>query len=234
MASKGKRIKVAGDKRIAVAYLRVSTEDQALGPEAQRAAVERWAAARGVTVAAWFCDQGVSGAAPIDRRPELLAALAALPAHGAALLVVAKRDRLARDTMIAAMVERMAADVGATVTSAAGEGEGDGPEALLMRRLVDAFAEYERALIAARTRAALAVKSARGERVGAVPLGMRLADDGRTLALDADEARAVELVRELRGAGWTLRAIAADLDARGLRSRTGRPWHPQQVARMVG
>jgi DNA invertase Pin-like site-specific DNA recombinase len=233
MTSKGKRSK-AGDKRIAVAYLRVSTDDQALGPEAQRAAIERWAIARGVTVAAWFCDQGVSGAAPLDRRPGLLAALAALAAHGAGLLVVAKRDRLARDTMIAAMVERIASSAGALVASAAGEGEGDGPEAQLMRAMVDAFAQYERALIAARTRAALSVKSARGERVGAVPIGKRLADDGRTLTLDADEDRAVELVRELRGEGWTLRAIAAELDARGLRSRTGRAWHPQQVARMAG
>lgn len=233
MASKsGKRSK-SGDQRIAVAYLRVSTEDQALGPEAQRASVERWAAARGVTVAAWFCEQGVSGGAPLDRRPELLAAVSALSSHGAGLLVVAKRDRLARDTMVAAMVERMAASAGAVVASAAGEGEGDGPEALLMRRMVDAFAEYERALIAARTRAALAVKSARGERVGSVPLGKRLADDGRKLILDADEARAIELVRELRANGWTMRAIAAELDARGVLSRTGRPWHAQQIARMA-
>jgi hypothetical protein len=62
----------------AVAYLRVSTDDQALGPEAQRAAIEAWAAARGVAVVAWFCDQGVSGAAAIDKRPALLDALAAL------------------------------------------------------------------------------------------------------------------------------------------------------------
>lgn len=230
-ASKAKR---QGNGAVAVAYLRVSTDDQALGPDAQRAAIERWAVARGVTVAAWHCDHGVSGAAPLDERPAMLAALADLGAHGAGLLVVAKRDRLARDTMVAAMVERMAGAAGATVASAAGEGEGTGPEALLMRRMVDAFAEYERALIAARTRAALAVKRSRGERVGAVPLGKRLADDGRALVVDADESRAVELVRELRAGGLTLRAIAAELDRRGLRTRTGKAWHSQQVARMAG
>lgn len=233
MGHKAKRIG-KGNGLVAVAYLRVSTDDQALGPEAQRAAIERWAAARGVTVAAWHCDQGVSGAAPLDKRPALLAALADVPAVGAGLLVVAKRDRLARDTMIAAMVERMAADAGAAVTSAAGEGEGTGPEAQLMRAMVDAFAQYERALIAARTKAALAVKSKRGERVGAVPLGKRLADGGKLLVLDADESRAVELVRELRAAGLSLRAIAAELDTRGMRTRNGKPWHAQQVARMAG
>ena len=94
------------DPSKAVAYLRVSTEDQALGPEAQRAAIEAWAARQGVQVAAWHHDQGVSGATAIDDRPGLLAALRDLKALGAAHLVVAKWDRVARNVMIAAMVER--------------------------------------------------------------------------------------------------------------------------------
>ena len=46
-------------------------------------------------------------------------------------------------------------------------------------RMVDAFAEYERAIIRARTRAALAVKRGRGERTGEVPYGFRLAEDAQ-------------------------------------------------------
>ena len=224
--------KTTTDASKAVAYLRVSTEDQHLGPEAQRAAIEAWAAARGVEVVAWHCDHGVRGATPLDRRPAMLAALADLTVRGAGVLVVAKRDRLARDTMIAAMVERMVADAGADVLSAAGEGEGSGPEARLMRHLVDAFAEYERALIASRTVAALAVKSARGERVGQVPYGYRVAADGVALVADPDEQRAVALVAELRAAGLSLRAIAARLDAEGLRPR-GRRWYAKTVANIL-
>lgn len=216
----------------AVAYLRVSTDDQALGPEAQRASIEAWAAARGVVVVAWCCDQGVSGAAPIDKRPALLDALAALREHGAGVLVVAKRDRLARDSMIAAMVERMAATSGAGVVSAAGEGEGDGPEHLLMRRLIDAFAEYERALIAARTRAALAVKAKRGELVGAPRLGERVAADGVHVERDGAEGEALALIDALRRQGMTIRAIADELTARGVPARGGR-WHPTTVARAL-
>lgn len=217
---------------LAVAYLRVSTDDQALGPEAQRASIEAWAAARGVVVVAWCCDQGVSGAAPIDKRPALLDALAALREHGAGVLVVAKRDRLARDSMIAAMVERMAAAAGADVLSAAGEGEGDGPEALLMRRLIDAFAEYERALIAARTRAALAVKAGRRELVGAPRLGERVAADGVHVERDGAEAEALALIEALRRQGMTIRGIADELTARGVPARGGR-WHPTTVARVL-
>lgn len=53
----------------------------------------------------------------------------------------------------------------------------DTPEGQLMRTMAGAFAACERALIASRTRSALAVKRGRGERVGSKPLGYRLAPD---------------------------------------------------------
>lgn len=86
-----------GDLSKAVAYLRVSTTDQHLGPEAQRKSIETWAAANGVQVVAWHADPGVSGGSDLDDRPGLVAALAELRLVGAGVLVVAKRDRLARD-----------------------------------------------------------------------------------------------------------------------------------------
>ena len=88
--------RVRTDAMRAVGYLRVSTQDQHLGPEAQRATIETWAAREGVQVTAWHVDMGVSGATPIDARPGLVAALASLREHGAGILVVAKRDRICR------------------------------------------------------------------------------------------------------------------------------------------
>jgi len=217
----------------AIAYLRASTAEQNLSPAAQREAIEAWALARGVEILEWHADHGVSGAAPLDKRPALLEALAGVSEHKACALVVAKRDRLARDTMTAAMVERLAGKAGAVVVSAAGEGEGDTPEALLMRRMIDAFAEYERAVIASRTRAALATKRARGERVGEVPYGYRLAADGVHLVEHESEQHVIEGVRELRAAGLSLRAIAAELAKRGLLNRRGRPFAHQSVAKIL-
>jgi len=46
-------------------------------------------------------DRGVSGAAQLDRRPGLLAALDCLARHKATYLVAAKRDRFARDIVVA-------------------------------------------------------------------------------------------------------------------------------------
>jgi DNA invertase Pin-like site-specific DNA recombinase len=206
---------------LAVAYLRVSTDEQHLGPEAQRAAIETWATREGVTVVAWHTDAGVSGAAEIAKRTGLLAALADLSTHRAGLLVVAKRDRLARDVMAAAMIERMSADAGARVVSAAGEGtDATDPAAMLMRRMVDAFAEYERAMIAARTRAALRVKIARGESTGEAPYGWRADADGK-LVPDVAEQAVVARVCALRASGLSIRAIVAALTAEGVRTRSG-------------
>lgn len=220
------------DSTRAVAYLRVSTDEQHLGPDAQRAAITAWAAREGVTVVAWHVDQGVSGAAPVADRAALLGALADVSGHRAGLLVVAKRDRLARDVMVAAMLERMVADAGARIVSAAGEGTAsDDPTAVLMRRMVDAFAEYERAVIAARTRAALAVKRSRGEATSHAPYGYRA--EGGMLVADDGEQAVIARVSEARARGLTVRAIAAELAAAGIVSRKGRPLHFTAVAELA-
>ena len=97
-------------------------------------------------------------------------------------LIVAKRDRLARDSFIAVLIEREAAKKGASGASGTGEGtDSDDPAATFTRRILDAVAELERSLTAARTRAALKAKRARGERAGTEPYGYRVNGDGRTL-----------------------------------------------------
>jgi DNA invertase Pin-like site-specific DNA recombinase len=227
-----KRIR-SGNPLVAVAYIRVSKDEQKLGPEAQRAAVEGWAAREGVSVASWHVDQGVCSVTSIEGRPALVAALAALRGQGAGVLVVAKRDRIARDPGLTASIEHAAAEAGAVVRSSAGEGNGSTPADEFMRGVIDSAARYERALIRARTKAALAAKSAKGERVGAVPYGFALAADGVHLEADPAEQGVLTVVRELRAAGLSQRAIAGELAARGLISRTDKAFGQTQVARML-
>jgi site-specific DNA recombinase len=213
-----------GNPKIAVAYLRVSTDEQRLGPEAQREAIERWASRTGVQIAAWYTDQGVSGGAELSDRPGLQSAVDALEEHGSGILVVAKRDRPARDVVLAALIERLTENKGAKVISAAGEGgDENDPSSMLMRRIVDAFSEYERALIRSRTKAALAVKKAKGERTGTVRFGFRLASDGRSLERDSGEQGAIARTHELRASGVSIRGIVAKLAEEGVVGRTGKP-----------
>lgn len=208
-----------------VAYLRVSTDDQAesgAGLRAQLDACHAWAGRAGAELVGPFSDEGVSGAAPLDKRPALMEAVAAIGPGD--VLIVAKRDRLGRDPFVTAMIEAAVGRAGGRVVSAAGEGtDGDGPADVLMRRIVDAFAEYERLVIKARTRAAMRAKGARGERLGMIPLGSRLGDDNRTLVDDPTELAVLDTIRDLAAAGMRPHAIARTLTARGIPTKTGRP-----------
>ena len=206
----------------AVAYLRVSTDQQAesgLGLEAQEAAVRAAASRLRVELVGVFVDGGTSGKLGIENRPVLLEAVGAL--RRGDVLLVAKRDRLGRDVIAVALIERLVSKRGARVVSAAGEGtETDDPTGVLMRRLIDSFAEYERLLISARTRAALAAKRRRGERVsGIVPFGSQLSRDGRTLEENTEEATTLQTIRRLRDEGRSLRGVAQALNAAGLLTR---------------
>lgn len=188
----------------AIAYLRVSTEQQAdsgLGLQAQHTAVAAAATRLGLTLTQTFIGAGTSGSLRIEERPVLLEAAAALTRGD--VLLVAKRDRLGRDVIAVALIERLIAKRGARVVSAAGEGTGsDDPSALLRRRLIDSFAEYERLIISARTKSGLAAKRRRGERVsGIAPYGYALADDRVRLVPVTEEQATLALVRSLRGAG---------------------------------
>jgi len=216
-----------------VAYIRVSTAEQHLGPEAQRRSIETWAAANGIQVIAWHVDQGVTGGSDLDDRPGLAAALAELRLLGAGLLVVAKRDRLARDVYIAATIERAVDHGGARVVCADGVGNGETPADAFMRTILDAAAAYERALIRGRTRSALAVKKARGELVGAVPYGFRLRENGRTLEENAEEQHVLGRLREMRGGGLSFRAIRSEATRLGMVSRHGRPFSLRAVYLMA-
>ena len=212
--SKSKSKKPVTDASKAVAYIRVSTEEQHLGPEAQLAAIEQWAARQGVTVVAVHRDLGVSGATPLADCKGLIAALEDLRVHAAGLLVVAKRDRLARDVMKSAMAEARAESLGARIVSAAGEGDGTDPAAKLMRTIIDAFAEYERLIIGARTKAALGVKKTKGERVGGVPYGF--SDVDGVLVPNEDERRVIVEAKYLSSTGLSLRGICAKFAVEGV------------------
>jgi site-specific DNA recombinase len=210
---KTKRCAWAANPKKAIAYLRVSTtrEQQELGVSAQRAALESWAKRDGFEICEWF-EEEVSGGASLERRPILLRAIAALGDHGAGLLVVQRVDRFSRDPLTAAMAELQVQRLGARVASADGMGNGDDPGSRLMRDVGLAAARFERAMIAARTKAALGVKKARGECTGTPPYGWRVGDDGKTLVADEGERETAR------------RQIRMEAKRLGMTSRAGKPF----------
>lgn len=83
------------------------------------------------------------------------------------------------------------------------------------------------------TKAALAVKKGKGERVGAIPYGYQLADDGKTLVAHEGEQAVIAVIRALRAEGLSLRAIAAELAPRGFLPRSGGRWYATQIERVL-
>ena len=205
----------------AIIYTRVSTTDQAesgAGLAAQSASCAAYAAKAGINVIGTFTDAAISGAAELEDRPGLMAAVAGLRRGDA--LVVYRRDRIGRDDLAILMIERAVSRKGATILSADGIGNGSDPSSQLMKGIVDAFSVYELAMIRSRTKAALAVKRAAGELAGEVPFGWVADATGRLVAVEAEQA-ILRIIGELRQAGVSLRKIASILTTAGHRTKKG-------------
>jgi DNA invertase Pin-like site-specific DNA recombinase len=218
----------------AIGYVRVSTDGQAesgAGLAAQRQAIEAFAKRAGLTITAWHEDAGISGAAGIEDRPGLMAALAGL--RRGDVLLVAKRDRIARDTLTALTIERTVSRRKASIMSADGVGNGDGAADEFMRSIMDAAAAFERGLIRQRTRAALAAKRRAGERTGEVPFGWTLGESGR-LVENAAEQKVLANIKACREAGMSLRQIAAILTEANVPTKKGSAtWNHNTIASIL-
>jgi site-specific DNA recombinase len=221
-----------------VGYVRVSSERQAeegVSLAAQRARIEAWCAANGgqLAPADLFVDAGISGKRA-DNRPGLVAALGSVTARPGAALVLYRLSRLARSTRDTINMAERLEKAGADLVSLSEKIDTTSASGKMVFRLLAVLAEFERDLISERTKTALAHLRRRGQRTGQVPLGKSLAADGVTLEPDAAELAVVAEVRAWHAAGWTLRAIARELTARGVPTKNGRPaWNHMSVAKIV-
>jgi DNA invertase Pin-like site-specific DNA recombinase len=218
-----------------VGYLRVSTDGQVesgLGLEAQRTACLGYAKKAGLQIDQFFRDDGLSGSLSLEKRPGMLDAINALKKND--LLVVAKRDRLGRDPLVLAMIESAVARKGARIVSAGGEGtDDDNPSSILMRRMIDAFSEYERLIIKARTRAALQAKKSMGQRIGHIPFGYALADDGVHLVPNEIELGVIKEISRRKSSGRSIRELVSDLNSSGMRNRGDTLWTRSSLHRVI-
>ena len=96
------------------------------------------------------------------------------------------------------------------------------------------LAEFERDLVSKRTTAALAHKRPNGERVGDIPYGWRLADDGTTVVPVESEQAIIREMEAMRQQGTSYRAIAKELTRLAVPTKKGRPtWTHQAVASIL-
>ncbi len=207
-----------------VSYYRVSTDKQGrsgLGLDAQRAAVAAFTTGRG-DVLAEFTE--IESGKKSDR-PQLAAALSVCRKKKARL-VIAKLDRLARNVAFIANlmdsgVEFIACDM---------------PEAnRLTLHILAAVAEHEREAISRRTKEALAAAKARGTRLGNPRPSSSLERGRAKLAAQSDawHANVRPLVVQLQSDGLGLRAIARELNRRGIPTSRGKQWEHATVTTVL-
>lgn len=216
----------------AIGYIRVSTNIQEFGPEVQRLAIEKRAQELGCTEILWFDDIGISGSKGLDGRPGLLAAINSLERND--YFLVAKLDRLARDLMTQLVLDSMIKKAKATLISCHGEGtslEND-PQARFMMQILGAVAELERALIQQRTKAAMAMKRAKGEKTGGkMPYGYT-SHDGKLIPKQ-DEQLIIQKILRYRTEGVTIRGIIAELNRASIPTKFGCQWNISQIQKVI-
>jgi DNA invertase Pin-like site-specific DNA recombinase len=211
----------------AVAYLRTSSAAN-VGADKdsdkrQRAAIAAYAKSAGYTVVGEFYDAAVSGADPIDERPGFKAMLDRIAGNGVRVILVESPDRFARDlaVQLAGHSYLKALGVELVPTTAPDYFTEDTPTAVLVRQVLGAISQFEKASLVAKLRAARERSVAAGGR-----------GTGRWRY---DEARpeVVALARELHGQGLSLRKISAALAERGHLTARGRPYVASAVEIML-
>jgi DNA invertase Pin-like site-specific DNA recombinase len=213
--------------RPAVAYYRTSSAanvgaDKDSLPR-QQDAVRKYAAAEGIEIVHEFYDAAVSGADPVENRPGFEAMLGYMLGNGARTILVEDASRFARDLMVqeagyqllqAQGIELVAVDSPDSFVS-------DTPTAIMVRQILGAVRQFEKAatvlkLRAARDRKRLATGRCEGNPAfGSIPVAH------------------AQAAWHAHGKGLTLRHVATELAAAGFLARSGKPYGVSAVRRMI-
>lgn len=210
----------------AFAYLRVSSRGQA-APDAdgfprQRDAIARHAAANNIEIVATFEERGVCGGTEWEERPAWMDLVASL--NGVRTIVIERLDRLARDLGVQEWILRELRKRDITLVSTAEPDLGGAdPTRVLFRQIMGAIAQFDRAMIEAKLRAARVRQRTRDGRCeGRKPFGSR-----------PGESEVLEKIREFSTYQFSAKRIAAWLNLKNIATRRGGEWHPATVAKIV-
>jgi len=218
---------MAINKIRAIAYLRTSSATNVGrdkdSDKRQRAAIAAFAKARGYQIVEEFYDAAVSGADPINERQGFKAMLDRIAGNGVKVILVESPDRFARDLAVQLAGHSYLKGLGVELvpTTAPDFFTEDTPTAVLVRQVLGAISQFEKASLVAKLRAARERKVAAGGR-----------GTGRWRY---DEARpeVVTLARELHDQGMSYRKISAALAQRGYVTSKGKPYVASAVQTML-
>jgi DNA invertase Pin-like site-specific DNA recombinase len=213
-------------------YIRVSSKGQVEGdgPERQRLACVNFSQAHKLVIVSSFFD-AYTGAS--EERPgftELLLAIQHNHAHAEGdqrieAVVVERMDRLARDLMASEFLLRELRKLGVKLF-ATDQGKLDDmasndvdPTRILIRQILGALAQWEKAALVKKLRAAQLRAAAEGRPCGNKPYGLM-----------EGEQDGLRQLAEWNRQGYCNTEIADMMNARGYPSRSGKPWSRHTIA----
>lgn len=222
---------VPADSRV-VAYLRTSSATNVGGDSGprQREAILAYATRAGLTVAQEFYDAAVSGADPLDQREGFTALLAWCAETGVRTILVENASRFARDLIVQETGYALLKGQGFTLIAADDPDAftADTPTARMVRQILGAVSEFEKANLVAKLKGARDRASATaGKRV-----------EGRKGYADTNpdlirEAKRLARKNPKTGKVRSLRDISAELAELGFKTAAGMAFSPSQVKRLV-
>jgi DNA invertase Pin-like site-specific DNA recombinase len=220
----------------AFSYLRVSSRGQIDGDgfDRQRDKILKWAKANGAVIEKEFREEGISGTNELDGRPAMIELLGAIASNGVRTVIVERADRFARDLVASELLLREFTRLGVQVIEAEGgndlsAGDDSNPTGKLVRQILAAVSEFDKTSVVLKLKAARTrVRREKGHCEGRKPFGER---EGETEILEQIR----RLRRKVKGRTRTSFAdIAEKLNTDGIKTRTGKPWHPEVVRRLLG
>ncbi len=221
---------MARNRQKAVAYFRTSSAanvGEAKDTLArQRAAVTVYAKANGIEIVGEFYDAAVSGADPVDARPGFAELLGRIAGNGVGMVLVEDPSRFARDLMVQMtgheMLKRMCVDL--VAVNAPEHFLEDTPTATLVRQVLGAISQFEKAQLVMKLKAARDRKKAETGRCG----GRRPVP-----AATVKEARRLARRNPKTGRVRSLRRIAKELADLGHLGPSGNEYGAESVKRML-
>jgi site-specific DNA recombinase len=217
----------------AAGYIRVSTDEQAregISLEAQRGKIEAYCKLNDLDLLEIIEDAGRSG--KDLNREGIQSLIDRIKGRSIDAVVVYKLDRLSRrvrDTLsLMDLVEKKSVafhSITERIDTKTAMGK-------FFLNIMASMNQWERDTISERTRDALHLKIVKNERAGQVPYGWRLGKDGKTLVPNRKEQRAIGLIKDLHGKGYSLREICRELEKEG-HQPAGKKWHPQTVSNIL-
>jgi site-specific DNA recombinase len=219
----------------AVGYIRVSTEDQAregVSLDNQRAKIQAYCNLKDLDLIEIIEDAGIS--AKNLNRPGIKKVLELARAKQIDAIVTYKLDRMFRSTVDALESTKKFDKWGVSFHSLQENLDTKSAMGKFYFTLTAALAEMERGIVAERTKAALSHKRSKNEKTGGdVPFGYNLTKNDLLVANEAEQ-KAISLMVELRNKGYSLRAIAHELEKEGHKTKTGKTaWNPKTVSMVI-